>query len=136
VVIRGAGGAGVGKDEFRGDLVVLRDLFRQFVEERDWAKFHTPKNLAAALSVEASELLEPFQWLVSGEKAELEEAKLAAIRDEMADVLAYLILLADRLDIDLYQATLDKLELNRAKYPASKVKGSSRKYSEYKDHSN
>jgi NTP pyrophosphatase (non-canonical NTP hydrolase) len=120
-------------DAFQSELGELRERFRQFVAERDWGQFHTPKNLATSLSVEAGELLEPFQWLVSGEKAELDDAKLTAIRHEMADVLAYLILLADRLDIDLYQATLEKLELNRAKYPASEVRGSARKYSEYKD---
>ena len=62
--------------ESRSDLTELRDLVRQFVDERDWDKFHTPKNLATALSVEASELLEPFQWLVSGARDEIDEAKL------------------------------------------------------------
>ncbi|CAG9188890.1 putative dCTP diphosphatase [Paraburkholderia sabiae] len=113
------------------DLVAVRDLLRQFVSERDWSRFHSPKNLATALSVEASELLEPFQWLQSGEKSELAEDKLTAIRHEMADVLAYLVMLADRLDVDLYAAVLEKIELNRAKYPAEKVRGDSRKYSEY-----
>ncbi|WP_074297498.1 nucleotide pyrophosphohydrolase [Paraburkholderia phenazinium] len=106
---------------------------RQFVSERDWDQFHTPKNLATALSVEASELLEPFQWLVSGDASELDEAKLTAIRHEMADVLVYLVRLADKLDVDLFQAVQEKMVLNRAKYPADKVRGDSRKYSEYKD---
>lgn len=113
------------------DLLTVRDLLRQFVSERDWSRFHSPKNLATALSVEASELLEPFQWLESGEKSELSMDKLAAIRHEMADVLAYLVMLADRLDVDLYAAALEKIELNRAKYPVDKVRGDSRKYSEY-----
>jgi NTP pyrophosphatase (non-canonical NTP hydrolase) len=117
--------------ERSGDLIAVRDLLRQFVSERDWSRFHSPKNLATALSVEASELLEPFQWLESGEKSELADDKLTAIRHEMADVLAYLVMLADRLDVDLYQAVLEKIELNRAKYPAHKVRGDSRKYSEY-----
>ncbi|CAD6518496.1 nucleotide pyrophosphohydrolase [Paraburkholderia sabiae] len=117
--------------ERSSDLVAVRDLLRQFVSERDWSRFHSPKNLATALSVEASELLEPFQWLQSGEKSELAEDKLTAIRHEMADVLAYLVMLADRLDVDLYAAVLEKIELNRAKYPAEKVRGDSRKYSEY-----
>ncbi len=97
----------------RSDLTELRDIAREFVTERDWDKFHTPKNLATALSVEASELLEPFQWLASGEKTELDDAKLLAIRHEMADVLAYLIRLADK--------------------PAHLVRGDSRKYTEYKN---
>jgi NTP pyrophosphatase (non-canonical NTP hydrolase) len=117
--------------ERSSDLVAVRDLLRQFVGERDWSRFHSPKNLATALSVEASELLEPFQWLESGEKSELADDKLTAIRHEMADVLAYLVMLADRLDVDLYAAVLEKIELNRAKYPAHKVRGDSRKYSEY-----
>ncbi|MEM5434081.1 nucleotide pyrophosphohydrolase [Paraburkholderia diazotrophica] len=119
--------------ERSSDLVAVRDLLRQFVSERDWSRFHSPKNLATALSVEASELLEPFQWLESGEKSELADDKLTAIRHEMADVLAYLVMLADRLDVDLYAAVLEKIELNRAKYPAHKVRGDSRKYSEYDD---
>jgi NTP pyrophosphatase (non-canonical NTP hydrolase) len=118
-------------NERSSDLLTVRDLLRQFVTERDWSRFHSPKNLATALSVEASELLEPFQWLESGEKSELSMDKLAAIRHEMADVLAYLVMLADRLDVDLYAAALEKIELNRAKYPVDKVRGDSRKYSEY-----
>ncbi|MGV2292403.1 nucleotide pyrophosphohydrolase [Trinickia sp. YCB016] len=117
--------------ETQRDLIELRDRLREFAAERDWEQFHTPKNLATALSVEASELLEPFQWLVSGNE-ELDDAKRKAIRHEMADVLAYLVMLADKLDIDLFQAALEKIEINRAKYPADKVRGDSRKYSEYK----
>lgn len=117
----------------QSDLVSLRDLVRQFADERDWNKFHTPKNLATALSVEASELLEPFQWLDSGEKSELDEGRQVAIRHEMADVLLYLVRLADKLDVDLYQACLEKMDINSAKYPAEKVRGDSRKYSDYQD---
>jgi NTP pyrophosphatase (non-canonical NTP hydrolase) len=123
----------VNTPEFPNDLAQIRDIMRQFVSERDWDQFHTPKNLATALSVEASELLEPFQWLVSGDAGELDEAKLTAIRHEMADVLVYLVRLADKLDVDLFQAVQEKMVLNRAKYPADKVRGDSRKYSEYKD---
>ena len=117
----------------QSDLASLRDLVRQFADERDWDKFHTPKNLATALSVEASELLEPFQWLTTGEKNELDQSKQTAIRHEMADVLLYLVRLADKLDVDLYQACLEKMEINRTKYPAEKVRGNSRKYSDYQD---
>lgn len=117
--------------ELRSDLVELRELVREFVRERDWDKFHTPRNLATALSVEASELLEPFQWLVSGEANELDDAKRTAIRHEMADVLVYLVRLADKMDVDLYAAVQEKMALNRVKYPADKVRGDSRKYTEY-----
>jgi NTP pyrophosphatase (non-canonical NTP hydrolase) len=125
----------VKKPELQNDLTEIREIVRQFVSERDWDKFHTPKNLATALSVEASELLEPFQWLVSGDKSELDETKLTAIRHEMADVLVYLVRLADKLDVDLFEAVEEKMVLNRAKYPADQVRGDSRKYSEYKDKS-
>jgi NTP pyrophosphatase (non-canonical NTP hydrolase) len=114
------------------ELAQLRDLVRQFVEERDWDQFHTPKNLASALSVEAAELLEHFQWLKDGRAEELGAAKLGEVRHEMADVLVYLVRLADKLDVDLMAAVQEKMVLNREKYPADKVRGDARKYHEYK----
>jgi NTP pyrophosphatase (non-canonical NTP hydrolase) len=116
-----------------GELTSLRDMVRQFVDERDWDKFHTPKNLSAALSVEAAELLECFQWLERGDATELGAAKVEQVRHEMADVLVYLIRLADKLDVDLYAAVLEKMVLNRLRYPAEQVQGDARKYSEYKN---
>ncbi len=113
------------------DLRVIRDLMRVFVDERDWDQFHTPKNLASALSVEAAELLEPFQWLQTGRLGELGEGGLTQVRHEMADVLVYLVRLADKLDVDLGAAVTEKMALNRAKYPADKVRGDARKYDEY-----
>ncbi len=113
------------------ELTLLRELIRGFVAERDWDQFHTPKNLAAALCVEAAELLEPFQWLRSGDAQELDAAKQDNVRHEMADVLVYLICLADKLDVDLAAAVVEKIALNRAKYPAEKVRGDARKYTEY-----
>ncbi|MEO7495008.1 MAG: nucleotide pyrophosphohydrolase [Massilia sp.] len=115
------------------DLIRLRDLARAFAAERDWDQFHTPKNLASALCVEAAELLEPFQWLASGSAEELGERKLAEVRHEMADVLVYLVRLADKLDVDLGTAVDEKMALNRLKYPAAKVRGDARKYSDYPD---
>jgi NTP pyrophosphatase (non-canonical NTP hydrolase) len=109
----------------------LRALVRQFVDERDWDQFHTPKNLSSALSVEAAELLEHFQWLHKGDAAELGEAKLREVKHEMADVLVYLVRLADKLDVDLMSAVEEKMVLNRLKYPAEKVRGDARKYDEY-----
>ncbi len=114
------------------DLARLREIVRQFVDERDWDQFHTPKNLASALTVEAAELLEHFQWLQSGVADELGEDKLAEVRHEMADVLVYLVRLADKLDVDLMAAVQEKMVLNRAKYPADLVRGDARKYHEYK----
>lgn len=112
-------------------LVELRDLLREFVQERDWEQFHTPKNLAVSLSVEAAELLEPFQWLKTGDGEELTSSARTQVRHEMADVFVYLIRLADRLDIDLVSAVREKLEHNKAKYPADRVRGDARKYDEY-----
>ena len=112
-------------------LEAIRTLARAFVEERDWGQFHTPKNLSSALSVEAAELLEHFQWLNTGTQEELGADKLVQVRHEMADVLVYLVLLADRLDVDLGAAVEEKMALNRAKYPAEKVRGDARKYHEY-----
>jgi NTP pyrophosphatase (non-canonical NTP hydrolase) len=118
--------------EENGELMRLRDLVRVFVDERDWDQFHTPKNLSSALSVEAAELLEHFQWLKHGQADELGADKLVQVRHEMADVLVYLVRLADKLDVDLMAAVAEKMVLNRAKYPAELVRGDARKYDEYK----
>jgi NTP pyrophosphatase (non-canonical NTP hydrolase) len=109
----------------------LRAQLRQFTAERQWEQFHTPKNLASALIVEAAELLEPFQWLNNGKADELGAEKLQAVRHEMADVMAYLIMLADQLNIDLIAATNEKIQLNARKYPSDIVRGDARKYNEY-----
>jgi NTP pyrophosphatase (non-canonical NTP hydrolase) len=115
-----------------GDLARLRALVREFVDERDWDQFHSPKNLASALTVEAAELLEHFQWLRDGRAEELGPDKVVQVRHEMADVLVYLVRLADKLDVDLLAAVQEKMVLNRAKYPAEQVRGDARKYYEYK----
>jgi NTP pyrophosphatase (non-canonical NTP hydrolase) len=112
-------------------LIELRGLTRAFAAERDWQQFHTPKNLAMALSVEVAELVEHFQWLLTGSEEELDERKREGIRHEMADVLLYLVQLADATGVDLRAAALEKLRLNGVKYPAAVVKGDARKYDEY-----
>ena len=109
----------------------LRDTLRNFVAERDWDQFHSPKNLSMALSIEASELMEHFQWLTEEQSRSLAPEKLAQVRDEMADVLVYLVRLADKLDVDLLEAANRKIEKNALKYPAAKVRGSMKKYSDY-----
>jgi len=111
-------------------LVALRDELRRFAADRDWDQFHSPKNLASALAVEAAELLEPFQWLTEEQSRQLSAEQSEAVRDEMADVLLYLVRLADKLDIDLAAAATDKIVRNSAKYPVEKAKGSSKKYTE------
>ncbi len=97
---------------------------REFGRERDWQLYHTPKNLAAALIVEAADLLEPFQWLTPEESLNLPPQKKEAVRQEMADVLIYLVSLANCLEVDLLQAAQDKLVINAAKYPVEKARGS------------
>jgi dCTP diphosphatase len=111
-------------------LVDLRDALRVFAAERDWDQFHSPRNLAAALAVEAAELLEPFQWLTDEQSRELSTEARAAVEQEMADVLLYLVRLADKLGVDLEQAARTKMALNAEKYPVEKARGSRRKYDE------
>lgn len=112
-------------------LDMLRDALRRFAAERDWDQFHSPKNLSMALSVESAELMEHFQWLTVAESGRLQPEKREQVRLEMADVLLYLVRLADKLDIDLVAAAQDKLALNARKYPVDKARGSSKKYSEF-----
>jgi dCTP diphosphatase len=111
-------------------LLALRDAMRRFAAERDWDQFHSPKNLAAALSVEAAELLEHFQWLTEDASRSLPADARAQVAEEMADVLLYLVRLADKLDVDLAAAAVAKIERNALKYPVEKSRGSSRKYTE------
>ena len=113
------------------DLLILRDQLRAFAEARDWDQFHSPKNLNMALMVEVAELMEHFQWLTETQSANLDAAKKAVVAEELADILLYLVRLADKLGVDLLQAALHKLEKNAVKYPAEQVKGSAKKYSEY-----
>jgi NTP pyrophosphatase (non-canonical NTP hydrolase) len=105
----------------------LRRRLRTFADARDWEQFHAPKNLAAALIVEAGELLEHFQWLSEQQSRALDEPTRAAVALEMADVLLYLVRLADQLDIDLVAAADRKIALNEQKYPAHEVRGRSDK---------
>lgn len=109
-------------------LEQLRDALRNFAAERDWDQFHSPKNLAMALTVEAGELQEHFQWLTEQASRELAGEELAAVGAEMADVLIYLVRLADKLGIDLLEQAAVKIEVNARRYPADEVRGSARKY--------
>jgi len=116
-----------------GSIESLRDILREFARERDWDQFHTPKNLSMALIAEAAELVEHFQW-VAGETSHLLEEKVRpSVEEEIADIFIYLVRIADKLGIDLYQAAGRKIEINARKYPADKVRGSARKYTEYEE---
>jgi len=112
-------------------LDALRERIRGFAAERDWDRFHSPKNLSMALAAEAGELLELFQWLTEEESKTLDPAKLVQVRHELADVFIYLVRLADRVGVDLLDAAAEKIAINAEKYPADRVKGDARKYSEY-----
>ena len=113
------------------DIVTLQQQLRDFAAARDWDQFHSPKNLSMALAVEAAELVEEFQWLSEDASRQLTGERRERVRLEAADVFIYLLRLADKLDIDLLAAAADKMELNERKYPAERVRGDARKYTEY-----
>lgn len=113
----------------RATLASLRKDLRRFAAARDWQQFHTPKNLAMALSVEAAELLECFQWLTPEQSARLAARDRRAIEEEVADVLLYLLRLTDVLGIDPLRAAQRKMKVNARKYPVALARGSARKYS-------
>ena len=110
----------------------LKLKLREFAQERDWEQFHSPKNLSMALSVEASELVEHFQWMTEDQSSDLTPSRHAAVAFELADIFIFLLRLSDQLNVDLMEITKRKIELNNKRYPIEKVKGSSKKYSEYK----
>jgi dCTP diphosphatase len=110
------------------DLDDLVQQLRTFAVERDWDQFHSPKNLAAALTVEAAELLEHFQWMTEPDSRLLSEAAKKAVAAEMADVLLYLLQLSDKLGVDLVLAAQSKIAANALKYPVDLARGRSAKY--------
>lgn len=114
------------------DIKRLQQDLQEFADERDWNQFHSPKNLSMALIAEAAELVEHFQWISEVESTQLSKVKLGEVGEELADILLYLVRLSDRLGVDLEAVAYQKIEINRQKYPAEKVKGSSLKYTEYK----
>ena len=112
-------------------LHALQQRVAEFAAAREWEPFHSPKNLAMALSVEAAELVEEFQWLTEEQSRALDAERRERVRLELADVFIYLLRIADKLDVDLVAAANDKLVLNEKKYPAERVRGDARKYTEY-----
>ena len=113
------------------DLTDLKQCLHEFAQDRDWLKFHSPKNLSMALSGEVAEIMEHFQWLTEKQSRNLPQDKLSEVSTELADTLIYLIRLADELDIDLIDAAAKKIKQNEEKYPVEIVKGSAKKYTEY-----
>ena len=109
----------------------IKSRLRKFATERDWEQFHSPKNLCMALSAEAAEITEHFQWLTEAQSRDLSAAKLAEVEAELADTFIYLIRLADQLDVDLLAAAERKMRINEQKYPVEKARGNATKYTEF-----
>jgi len=114
-------------------LSLLTQRLRAFAAEREWDAFHSPKNLAMALTGEAGELAAEFQWLTEAESRALDPERMRRVQEEAADVLLYLVRLADKLQFDLLEAADRKIELNARNYPADRVRGSAKKYDEYEE---
>ena len=110
------------------ELETIKLRLREFAKERDWDQFHSPKNFSMALIVECAELVEHFQWLTEEQSKRLPEDTLDEVSLEMADIMIYLIRLADKLDVDLLEVVDRKIELNAEKYPVDKAKGLAIKY--------
>ena len=115
------------------DISKIQSQLEKFAIERDWEQFHTPKNLSMALSVEASELVEIFQWLRAEESISLDKKQTDAIKSEVADIAMYLLRFCSILEIDLEKAIEDKLVKNAEKYPVSLSKGNAKKYNQRED---
>lgn len=115
------------------ELRKLQSRIRDFVRARDWDQFHSPKNLSMALIAEAAELIEHFQWLTEEQSTQLPSDTLEEVGQELADIFVYLLRISDKLGIDLVAAANGKMDLNEKKYPADKVRGSSKKYTKYSD---
>lgn len=112
------------------EIKKIKEIIKKFSEDRDWEQFHSPKNLSMALSVEASELLEIFQWLTEEESYKLSDSKKQHTKEEVADIAIYLLRICMKLDINLEEAILEKMKKNEEKYPVEKAKGSAKKYTE------
>jgi NTP pyrophosphatase (non-canonical NTP hydrolase) len=120
----------------KDDCTTIEDLkknMRQFIKERNWEKFHSPKNLAMSISIEAAELMEHFQWMSSEEAIKVKEDSdsMENIKDELSDILAYCISMANYLDIDIAESFVKKMNKNKKKYPENVVFGKSDKYTKY-----
>jgi NTP pyrophosphatase (non-canonical NTP hydrolase) len=119
------------RDEHEGTLERLRVRLAEFAAVREWDQFHSPKNLTMALIAECGELVEHFQWLTEAQSKHLSPQKHRAVAEELADILIYLIRIADKLDIDLVAAAHEKITRNESRYPIDKVRGDARRADEY-----
>jgi NTP pyrophosphatase (non-canonical NTP hydrolase) len=112
------------------NIKTIEQMIKKFSQDRDWEQFHSPKNLSMALSVEASELLEIFQWLTEDQSYNLNDSKKQHAKEEVADIAIYLLRICMKLDINLEEAIIEKMKKNEEKYPVEKAKGSAKKYTE------
>lgn len=112
------------------ELKRLQEILAEFAKERDWNQFHCPKNLSMALSIEASELMELFLWKTDQESFQVKEEAEGPLKEELADVFLYLLRLASILEVDLVQAALEKIKINRERYPISLSKGNNKKHTQ------
>jgi NTP pyrophosphatase (non-canonical NTP hydrolase) len=112
------------------DIKEIRNKLRKFAKDRNWDQFHSPKNLSMAVAAEAAELLEIFQWLTEEQSREIinNEKEMSLIKEEIADVVIYLVRLADKLNVDIEKAVLEKIALNEKKYPVKLAKDNATKY--------
>ena len=122
----------MGREASVDSLEQLRQSLAEFAAARDWDQFHAPKNLAMALIAEAAELVEHFQWLTEAQSRNLDQQRLAEVRLELADILIFLVRIADKLDVDLIKATRDKIAINEQRYPVDRVRGSALRAEEYR----
>lgn len=105
------------------NILHLRNVIAEFVEERDWRQFHSPKNLSMALAIEAGELMEHFQWITTEDSRQLDEDQKREVGEELADVLCYAFAIANELQLDVASTMLQKMQKNRDKYPANEFRG-------------
>ena len=117
----------------RTTLQELKRRMAEFVRERDWEQFHTPKNLSMSIAIEAAELMEHFQWLTVEQSKSLEADALQEIGEELADIVIYALSLSNTLGLDLSHTVLAKMEKNIRKYPSDKVRGKAHKYTWYQE---
>lgn len=120
-------------DDSRTTLQQLKEKMSEFVREREWEQFHTPKNLSMSIAIEAAELMEHFQWLTVEESKNLPDEALIDIGEELADIVIYALSLSNVLDLDLSKTILAKMDKNIRKYPKEKVRGKSHKYTYYQE---
>ncbi len=122
----------MGSETSVDSLEQLRQRLAEFASARDWDQFHAPKNLSMALIAEAAELVEHFQWLTEAQSRNLDQQRLGEVRLELADILIFLVRIADKLDVDLIKATTDKIAINEQRYPVDRVRGSAMRAQEYR----